>query len=182
MISTKRVPDKDSWYRYRNVQNNIPRPGLTSINTCFGQLNIVLIPKEDRMETRVEYPKPIDRPQVSGAQDSKGSWRYDDKAWFAGWKFIMPKSSHMKAQCPGILIDAEVDEKFIGKSRNAWLLKRKSNNLAWSVNVFPPWDDHIVPALDNHNLVARSSGGIRGHAWLYFRTSRSASMAAALRT
>ena len=101
MISTKRVPEKDSWYRCRKVQNNIPRQGFTSRNTCFGQLNVVFIPKEDKMEMRVEYPKPIDRPQVSGAQDSKGSWRYDDKAWFAGWKFTVPKSSHMKAQCPG---------------------------------------------------------------------------------
>ena len=126
MIWTKRVPEKDSWYRYRKVQNNIPRPGFTSRNTCFGQLNVVLIPKEDRMEMRVEYPKPIDRPQVSGAQDSKGSWRYDDKARSAGWKFTMPKSSHMKAQCPGILIDAEVDEKFIGKSRNACFSKGRT--------------------------------------------------------
>ena len=76
MISTKRVPEKDSWYRHRKVQNNIPRPGFTSRDTCFGQLNIVLIPKEDRMEMRVEYPKPIDRPQVSGALQRV--WRDDD--------------------------------------------------------------------------------------------------------
>ena len=157
MISTKRVPDKDSWYRYRNVQNNIPRPGLTSINTCFGQLNIVLIPKEDRMETRVEYPKPIDRPQVSEAQDSKGSWRYDDKPCLTGLKIIMPKSPNMRAQCPGILIDAEADEKFVGKSRNAWFLWRENDNLAWSFNIFPPWDDHIAPSLGNHNLAARAN-------------------------
>ena len=46
-ILTKRVPEKDSWYRYRKVQNNIPRPGFTSRITCFGQLNVVPIPKED---------------------------------------------------------------------------------------------------------------------------------------
>ena len=69
----------------------------------------------------------------------------------------MPKSANMRAQCPGILIDPEADEKFVGKTRNAWLIKTKDDNLAWSVNTFPPWDDHTVPSLGNHNQVARDN-------------------------
>ena len=65
------------------------------------------------MEMRVEYPKPIDRPQASGALDSKGTWKYDDKSLFSGWNFTMPKSSNMKSQCIGILIDPEADENFL---------------------------------------------------------------------
>ena len=157
MISSKRAPENDPWYQYRKLQNNIPRPGFTSRNTCFGQLNVVLIPKDDRMQMRVEYPKPIDRPQVSGAQVPKDAWKYDDKSCFSGWKFTMPKSSNMKSQCIGILIDPEADEKFVRKSRNAWFLKRKTDNLAWSFNIFPPWDDHTVPSLGSHNIAARAN-------------------------
>ena len=29
--------------------------------------------------------------------------------------------------------------------------------MAWSFNIFPPWDDHIVPALGDHGSVARAN-------------------------
>ena len=120
-------------------------------------MTVVLIPKEDRMEMRIEYPTPIDRPQVSGDQGPKGSWRYDDKSWFAEWKFTLPKSPNMKAQAPGIMIDPEADETLLCKTRKAWFIKRKDHDLAWSVNTSPPWEDHTVPSLGHFNQVARDN-------------------------
>ena len=84
LITSKRFPEPDSWYYYRRLQNNIPRPGHTARITCFGQLKVVPIPKDGRMELRVEYPKPVDKPQVSEAQDSKGTWKYYGVSWFSG--------------------------------------------------------------------------------------------------
>ena len=92
LISSKRAPEPDSVYDYMKSQNNIPGPGHTARTTCFGQMRVVPIPKDDRMELRVEYPTPVDKPQVSEAQDSKGIWKYDSASWFSCWKFTMPKS------------------------------------------------------------------------------------------
>ena len=114
LISSKWAPEHDSWYYYRKLQNNIPRPGHTARITCFGQLKVVPIPKDDRMEVRVEYPEPVDKPQVSEAQESKGTWKYDGVSWFSCWKFTMPKSLNMKSECVGLFIDPEKDETFVG--------------------------------------------------------------------
>ena len=97
LISSKRAPELDSVYYHRKLQNNIPGPGHTARTTCFGQLKVVPVPKDDRMELTVEYPKPVDKPQVSEAQDSKGTWKYDSASWFSGWKFTKAKSTNMKA-------------------------------------------------------------------------------------
>ena len=97
---------------------------------------MVPLPKDDRMELRVEYPKPLDKPQVSEAQDSKGTWEYDAALWFSGWKFTMPKSSNMIASCIGLLIDPEM-MRFVGKPRDAWFIRRRDNNMSWSFNTFP---------------------------------------------
>ena len=69
----------------------------------------------------------------------------------------MPKSPNMKSQCIGLLIDSEKDERCVGKSRDAWFLRRQANNMAWSFNIFPPWDDHVVPAPGDHGSVARAN-------------------------
>ena len=69
----------------------------------------------------------------------------------------MPKSQNMKAQCIGLLIDPVDDETFVAKSGNAWFLNIQTNKLAWSFNIFPPWDDHVVPALGDHGTVARAN-------------------------
>ena len=83
--------------------------------------------------------------------------KYDGTAWFSGWKFTKPKSEHMKASCIGLLIDPENDEMFIGKSRNAWFIRRREQYLLWSFNTFPPWDDHTIPALSHHGEIAREN-------------------------
>ena len=157
LISSKRAPETDSSYYYRKLQSDIPRPGHTARDTRFGQLKIIPIPKDNRMELRVEYPKPFDKPQVGEAQDTKGTWKYDGTAWFSGWKFTKPKSANMKASCIGLLIDPENDEMFIGRSRNAWFIRRREQNLLWSFNTFPPWDDHTIPALSHHGNIAREN-------------------------
>ena len=114
LISSKRAPEPDSVYYYRKLQNDIPGPSNTARTTCFGQLEVVPIPKDDRMELRAAYPKPVDKPQVSEAQDSKGTWKYDAASWFSGWRFTMPKSLNMISSCIGLLIDPENDESFVG--------------------------------------------------------------------
>ena len=77
------------------------------------------------MELRVEYPKPVDKPQVGETQETKGTWKYDGASWFTGWKFTKAKSTNMKVSCIGLLIDPENDERFVGKSRDAWFIRRR---------------------------------------------------------
>ena len=63
----------------------------------------------------------------------------------------------MKASCIGLLIDPENDERFIGRSRNAWSIRRRESNMRWSFNRFPPWDDHTIRALSGHGNIARTN-------------------------
>jgi len=156
LVSSKRVPDKDSPYYHRKSQSDFPRPGQTARDTHFGNLTIIPIAKDNRMELRVEYPKPFDKPQVGDTQDTKGTWKYDT-AWFSGWRFTREKTPHMKASCIGLLIDPSGDEQFIGKSRDAWFIRRKECNLDWSFSVFPPWDDHVIPSVSGHENIARDN-------------------------
>ena len=69
----------------------------------------------------------------------------------------MPKSPNMTSQCIGFFIDSKKDEKFAGKSKDAWFFRRQANTIAWSFNIFPPWDDNVVPALGDHGSVARAN-------------------------
>ena len=157
LISSKRVPDTDSPYYYGKLQSDIPRPGQTARDTHFGQLRINPTAKDNRMELRVEYTKPFDKPQVGETQDTKGTWKYDSTAWFSGWKFTREKTPHMKASCIGLLIDPANDEKCLGRSRDAWFIRRRECNLEWSFNVFPPWDDHVIPSVSGHEDTARDN-------------------------
>ena len=56
LVSSKRVPEKDSPYYHRKSQSDFPRPGQTARDTHFGNLSIIPIAKDNRMELRVEYP------------------------------------------------------------------------------------------------------------------------------
>jgi hypothetical protein len=157
LVSSKRIPDNDSKYIYRNKgQCDFPAPGKTARDTPLGNLTIVQLPKDNRMELRVEYPRPYDKPQVGNSQDIKGTWKYDT-SWFAGWKFTREKTPNMRMGCVGILIDSEVDESFVGNSRSAWFLRREANNSDWSVKVFPPWEDHTIPSLNSHEAGAKKN-------------------------
>jgi hypothetical protein len=122
--------------------------------TPFGDLNIVQIPMENRMELKVEYPRPIDKPQVGDSQDIKGTWKWD-KAFFAGWKFTRERTMNMKPTCVGLMIDPDADEAFVGHSRDAWFQRRLADNSSWSVKAFPPWEDHVIPSLHSHDDNAR---------------------------
>ena len=109
------------------------------------------------MELKVEYPKPYDKPKVGHSQDIKGTWKWDSSSWFSGWKFTREKTPNMKAGCVGLLIDPEVDENFVGNSRDSWFQRREANNSDWSVKVFPPWEDHTVPSLNDYGKDARQN-------------------------
>jgi len=63
----------------------------------------------------------------------------------------------MRMGCVGILLDPEVDEGFVGNSRDSWFQRREADNSDWSVKVFPPWEDHTIPSLNSHEADAKKN-------------------------
>ena len=89
----KRPPERDSNHYYTQIQDTNPCPGRLARSSSVGQLTVVTKIKEDRLTMKVQFPRPIDRPQAPRQeQDPKGQWVYDDKSWQGGWKFVMMKT------------------------------------------------------------------------------------------